>query len=424
MKSRHTALIALVAGTSLVLAACSGGGNADPAPAESGPPSGTLTFANWQWDAPVRGDLIWQAVQGYQDANPNATMEKQEFTRAGYEKTISTQIGAGGGADIIAIPDTYFSALAEAGALEPLDGVLTPDEVDAMGNASDGYVFDGQQLGVSWGNVPFALAYNKKLLAEAGVKPPTTFQEFVDAIKTVTEVTGKTGFAMRHLPNEEASWWIAFCNLTYGFGGQWSDKGKLTIDSPENIKGTQAMKDLYDSGAFGVGDDGSTIRSKFAAGEVAFILDNASGVQAAIDSSTVLKPSDFGGTKLPFPSGVAATVQVAIGINANSPHKELAKDFIRWVYSQQAQQSLVTAQFPSAIGTPVVPPKDVIAAEPWVDAFYEQAPTAKSVVIKGFESQTSEISHIILVQLEQVLAGTTSAKDALKAAQKQAEALG
>jgi multiple sugar transport system substrate-binding protein len=424
MKSRHTALIALVAGTSLVLAACSGGGDAAPAPEQSGPPSGTLTFANWQWDAPVRGDLIWQAVEAYQDANPDATMEQQQFTRAGYEKTISTQIGAGGGADIIAIPDTYFSALAEAGALEPLDGVLTKDELDAMGDSSDGYVFDGQQLGVSWGNVPFALAYNKKLLDEAGVKPPKTFSEFMDAIKKVTDVTGKTGFAMRHLPNEEASWWIAFCNLTYGFGGQWSDKGKLTIDSPENIKGVQAMKDLYDSGAFGVGDDGSTIRSKFAAGEVAFIIDNASAVQAAIDSSTVLEASDFGATELPFPSGVAATVQVAIGINANSSNKELAKDFIRWVFSPEAQQSLVTAQFPSAIGTPVVPPQDVIDANPWVDAFYQQAPTAKSVVIEGFESQTPEISHIILVGLEQVLAGTATAKEAMKAAQKQAEALG
>jgi multiple sugar transport system substrate-binding protein len=424
MKSRQKALIAVGAGAALALTACSGGGVAGPSPAESGPPAGKLSFASWQWEAPVRGDMIWDAVRGYEDANPGATLEQQSSTRAGYEKTISTQIGAGGGADLIMIPDTYFSALAEAGALEPLDGVLTDDETEAMGGASDGYVYDDEQLAVSWGNVPFALAYNKKLLDEAGVEPPKTFDEFLDAIKTVTEVTGKTGFGMRHLPNEEASWWVAFCNLPYGFGGSWSEDGKLTIDSPENIKGTQAMKDLYDSGAFGVGDDGSTIRSKFAAGEIAFILDNASAVQATIDSSTVFKPADFGSTTVPFPSGVAATVEVAVGINANSPNKELAKDFIRWLYTEDAQQSLVTAQFPSAIGTPVMPSQDIIDANPWVDAFYEQAPKVKSVVIEGFEAQTPEISHIILVQLERVLAGTVSAKEAMKAAQQEAEALG
>jgi len=70
----------------LVLTACGGGGSGGG----EGPPAsegGELTFANWQWLEPNRGDTIWEAVGSYSTANPNATLTKQEITRKDYENT-------------------------------------------------------------------------------------------------------------------------------------------------------------------------------------------------------------------------------------------------------------------------------------------------------------------------------------------------
>src|SRR5690606_26148241 len=217
--------------------------------------------------------------QGYEEQNPEATLQKQEITRADYENTLHTQIGAGEGPDLMVVPNTFFPMLAEAGALEPLDGVLDDDQLARLNSTNEDAEVDGEQLGFTWEVVNYAFFWNQTVLDEAGVAAPTTPEELVTAAQQIQQRTGVTGFGVRHLMNEQAAWWTDFAAWPYGFDGGWSDGENLTIDSDENIAAVQAYKAVYDSGAFPIGDDASTMRSSFAQGQLAMMMDNSAAVK-------------------------------------------------------------------------------------------------------------------------------------------------
>lgn len=411
----------------MLLTACSGspsdGPNESAAPGEN--PSGTLTFANWQWLEPTRGDETWAAVSAYTEVNKGAKLEKQIVTRADYEKTINTQVGAGGGPDIFVIADGSYPALAASGALEPLDGVLTQEETAALLPVNKDYVTDGKQLALVWNTTAYALYWNKNITDAAGISSvPTTIEELIEAAKTVKDKTGKTGFVVRHQMNEETPWWSDFSNWAFGYGGAWSNGKELTINSPENIAGLAALKEIYASGAFGIGDDASTYRSKFAAGEVGYVIDNAAALWTSVADNDIVPSKAVGAAVLPFPGGSSTAIGVTIAINAHSKNKELAKDFLRWMFTEDAQAALATSLFPGGVGTAATASQDLVNANPWVDAFYKQAADSQNVIVKGFGVKTPQISHIILTQVQRLLTSDISAKEAFDTAQKEAEALG
>lgn len=179
MVNRNSVLVLALAAP-LLMTAC-GGGDDGPS-AEEG---GTLTIANWQWLEPTRGEAIWAAVQGYEEQNPEATLQKQEITRADYENTLQTQIGAGEGPDLMVVPNTFFPMLAEAGALEPLDGVLDDDQLARLNSTNEDAEVDGEQLGFTWEVVNYAFFWNQTVLDEAGVAAPTTPEELVTAAQQI-----------------------------------------------------------------------------------------------------------------------------------------------------------------------------------------------------------------------------------------------
>jgi multiple sugar transport system substrate-binding protein len=404
----------------LVLTACGGGGSGGG----EGPPAsegGELTFANWQWLEPNRGDAIWEAVSGYSAVNPSATLTKQEITRKDYENTLKTQLGAGQGPDILVVPDSFFPELADANLLEPLDGVLAPEDEARLNATNEAGVLEGQRLALSWEVVNYALFWNQEILDRAGVTPPTTPDELVTAARTITERTGVPGFFVRHQMNEETPWWTDFANWPYGFGGSWSTGGTLTIDSPENIAAVTAYKQAYDSGAFAVGDDASTARSKFAEGNLGMMIDNSSALYTMVNGNEAVPSSAVGASALPFPQPASANVGVYIGINANSENKALAKDYLKWMFTPEAQTALASALAPSTIGTDAEAPQQFATDNPWVEAFAQQT-ASRSAVVEGLATKTPQVRKAVLTQVERVLTQNVDPAEALRQAQQDAQA--
>lgn len=410
---RGTAILAC--GGVALIAACGG----DDTSAEGG----TLTFANWQWQEPGRGEAIYAAVEAYNDENPDVQIEKIEITRADYESTISTQIGAGEGPDIFVSPLPFFYTLADSAALEPLDDVPTPEIEDTLRPNNEELNIDGEQLAFVWGIAPYALFWNENIVEEAGVEPPQDIDDLIQAAQAIHEETGNIGFATRHQMNEEAAWWDDFSSWAYGFGPGWSQDGELTINSEENVAAVTAFKEIYDSGAFAVGDDASTFRSKFSAGDVGFVLDNATVVTTSLANSDDLTTEDIGSSPLPFPTGSSAAQTNVVAVNANSDQADLAKDFIQWLLKEENQQNLAEAQFPAATGTTVLPPDELIEENQWVEAFYAQLEDSQGIVVPGFELQTPEIRNIILTRVQEVLSADKDPQEALDEAQEEAEQL-
>lgn len=416
MRARSILLAAV-----LLVAGCGGDDGGSDKPASDG---GELTFANWQWLEPNRGEQLWTAVTGYTKVNTKARMKQQAITRKDYESTLKTQLGARSGPDILVIPDTFFPELADAGLLEPVGDVLGAEEKAALNATSDAANYKNEQLAYGWEVVNYALFWNTKLLATAGVQPPKDLPGLVAAAKAIKAKTGQPGFAVRHQINEEVPWWIDFSNWPYGFGGGWSKDGRLTIDTPENLAAVKAYKEMYDSGAMAVGDDASTFRSKFKEGKIGMMIDNSSALFTMVNGNNVV-PSTTGvkASPLPFPRPNSGHASFFVGINKHSKNKALAKDWLKWFFTADAQQAAATALGASVIGTDAKPPQSFVTQNPWAPVFQAQANSSRDAVIDGFETKTPQIRHAVLQEIEKVLVQDLDPATALKNAQQAADKL-
>jgi multiple sugar transport system substrate-binding protein len=286
--------------------------------------------------------------------------------RADYETKLKIQLSAGGGPDLFTMADTVLPTVAAANLLEPLDNVLTP----------------------------------------------TTFDELVDAAVTIKQKLGITGFAVRSRLAEETPWWVDFNNWIQGYGGSWSDGKKLTIDSPQNVAALTAFKKMYDSGAFSVGDDASTFRTKFSEGQVAMMID-ATGAPPAMISAKVPSTSMIS-SPLPFPKPYTSQVGIYFGINAHTKNKALAEDFLNWFLTKDTQQALSeNLGNTSTLATKTTVSDEFLAKNPWAVGYREDGENTRSSVIRGFESVTPQIAHTVLSQVEKVLLQDVSPQRAL-----------
>lgn len=405
--------------TALLVAGCGGAGSGTSTqPASAG---GELTFANWQWLEAGRGDAIWKAVSGYQQVNQKAKLKQQAVPYKDYPTTMKAQIGARGGPDLLVVTDTNYSELVDAGLLEPLDGILPADEVANLNQTNEAAKVNGKQYGYSWEVVNYAFFWNKSLLARAGVDPPKDVQSLLSAAKAIKAKTGVPGFAARHQTSEEEAWWEDFSNWPNGFGGGWSKDGKLTVNSPQNVQAVEAFKQMYDSGAMPIGDDASTFRTKFQQGKIGMLIDNSSVALTVTKDNPALSGKDIGASPLPLPTPTATHSAIFLAINKYAPHKELAKDWLKWFYGKNAQSAAAAALAPSTIGTDAAMPADFVAANPWVSVFTGQAKYTRSPTIDGFQDKFPQISHVVMQAIEKVLVNNTSPSDALNQAQSEAE---
>ncbi|GAB2823065.1 sugar ABC transporter substrate-binding protein [Alpinimonas psychrophila] len=411
---RMMAVAAAFAITTAGLSACSTSADAD---AKSATEGGTLVFSNWQWLEPGRGEVMWEAVNGYVTDNPKAELVKSETAFAQYADKLNTQLGAGSGPDVFVIGDSQFVTLAEAGLLEPLNSSVSGVKLNA---SNDSMVLEGDQLGVTWDQVSYALLGNKIVMEQAGLtQMPTTVDELIAASKAI-EANGADGFAVRHQMNDFGGWYFDFQAWPYGQGGAWSDGEKLTIDSPANVKGVSEFKRVMEAGIVPIGDDASTFRTKFKENQLGFTIDN-SGAAASFASGGKLTGADILSAPLPFPFS-GQNEHLILAVNANSKNKELAKNFVSWVVSESGQSALRPSMGASTMATNIPLEQEFETANPWAATYLENGSKSRSVLIPGFETETVPIMRIIMQAVERVIAEGQDPQAALSQAQQEAEA--
>ncbi len=144
------------------------------------------------------------------------------------------------------IDNNYITALDDYIANDKLNMYYTPD--DLVPAYRDSLVYDGKTYGFPvYGESSF-LMYRKDLFEEYGLQPPTTMTELENCAKTIYEGTNGeiAGITMRGQQGIHAVFtWSAFL---WGYGGRYFDEdGKLELDSPEAIAGTQMYVDLLNN---------------------------------------------------------------------------------------------------------------------------------------------------------------------------------
>ncbi|MCU1516689.1 MAG: ABC-type sugar transport system, periplasmic component [Pseudarthrobacter sp.] len=401
----------------LLLAGCGAAPALDPnRPAAAG---GTLKFGSWQWLEPGRGEAMWQAIQAYTKANPSASLAQSTTPFLSFADKLNTELGGKGGPDIFVVQDVNFYPLADAGILAPLTSVIEAHKGNPFNHTNESGLVNGVQYGITWERLNWNFFWNRQILEKADVAPPTNVTELISAASQIRSATGLDGFGVRHQMTEFDSWFMDFDVWTYGFGGSWSDGSRPTIDSAENIAGVEAFGEIYRSGAMPIGDDASTMRTKFREGRLGMMIDVSSTVAGILRSSKALTSADIGfADRIPLPKP-SAHQEIVLAVNGYGKNKNLAVDFVGWVGSDEGQAALRAAMGPSTLATDVPLAPDYAAANPWAKAFIDLAEESRSPLIRGFEPQTKAIMREVMTQVERYLVDGGDAATALSTAQKQ-----
>ncbi|KJL30459.1 ABC transporter substrate-binding protein [Microbacterium oxydans] len=418
-RARALRITGIAAVAAIALAGCSGGSDSGDNGEAAG---GELTFSNWQFLEDGKGPIIWDAVKGYTGPNDDIELTKVEIPFANYADKLSTELGAGGGPDVMVLQDSQFASLVDAGVLEPLDDIA--DELgDSLNTTNEAGFFQDGQYGFNWERPTYnTVIYNKDIFAQLGLEVPTTFDEFLTTAETIKSELGIAGFAGRHQTAEIDGWTLEMANWIYGFGGELSDGKKLTIDKAENVEAVEAFLKTFESGVAPIGDDASTFRAKFGQGQVGMLFEN-SGVATTITSNpdNVVNGENMGAAPLPL-ANPGSNSQLIIAVNANSDNVEAAKDFVRWILGDEGQTAIRAGLGASAMATDVEPDAEFMAANPWAAQFLEAAKTSKSTLVEGFETESKPIWREVLTAVEDLRVNGGDVKSRLAEVQQALEA--
>lgn len=392
-------------------------------------------------------------VEAFEEANPDITVEAQEYTWTA--PTFTTDLAGGTLPDVFPIPFTdgrglianeQIADISELVAELPYADQFNPNIAQA------GQSDDGAQWAVPIAAYGQGLHYNRALFEEAGLDPdapPATWEEVREAAKQIADATGQAGYAT--MTSGNTGGWI-LTTLVNAFGGRTEngDATAPTIDSdPAVAEVLQYLHDLrWSDNSMGSNFlyDWGTINQDFASGRIGMYV-SGGGNYGNLLTQNALNPDDYGLTVLPLqgedPGLLGGGTLAAVSPKASEAEQAAAVKWIDFYYlAKLADEDTVieTAELAASLDQPVGAPElpifdqeqyeqyqawiapfvnvPVEQMAPYTDAIFDQPLIAEPRVA------TQDVYALLDTVVQAVLTDENADIDALLAdVQAQAEAL-
>lgn len=338
---RSRGLAALAALTTLGLAACSTGGEPlSPDDAEAlADEKVTIQVAIDEGLEPEAIEAFETRAAEFTEANPNVTVEAQEYTWTG--TTFAADLAGGTLPDVFTVPFTDGRGLIERQQIADISGLVAElPYADSFNEtvAAAGRSADGAQWAVPISAYGQGIHYNRALFEQAGLDPdapPATWDEVRQAARTISEETGETGFAM--MTSSNTGGWI-LTTLVYAMGGRAEqvdgETVTATIDTPEYREALEYLKAMRwedDSMGDNFLHDWATSHADFGAGKIGMFV-SGGGDYANLVTQNAMSPDDYGVTVLPLEGDDAAVLGggTLAAVSAKATPAEQAAA-VRWI---------------------------------------------------------------------------------------------
>lgn len=313
MKQRRLTLAAALAVPTLLLAtACSAGDDGETATPDG--EAGVTALTLWDgWTQYNTGSSPYESLIATCEAETGITIERTVSESIG--DTFTQAAGTGDTPDLIILDNPNVTQFAETGIL--VDNATSGiDTSEMMANIVASGEYEGATYGAPVGSNTLALYYNKDLLDAAGITPPTSWAELVDAAAALTDpATSTYGLAFSARPDQEGS--FQFLPFFWGAGAELTD-----IASPEAIEALTLWVDLVNDGYASqenVTLNQQEIRDQFTAGHAAMMVNGTWQLntldEAGINYGVVPIPAKDGG-EAPSPLGGEFIIPVQNGDDA------------------------------------------------------------------------------------------------------------
>ncbi|WP_455568600.1 extracellular solute-binding protein [Streptomyces inhibens] len=330
MQRRYLSLAAATIATSmtLTLTGCGSGSGSD------GEVTLKLIAADYGDSSSNGSQHYWdQLASAFEKKNPDIKIDVEVYSWTDVDKKVENLVKDGHAPDLAQIG--AYADYAAKGKLYSADELLSiPTQADFTTSLAEAGEYHRVQYGMPFGASTRRLFYNKKLFAQAGITaPPQSWNDIARDAQLLKAHGVKMPFALPLGPEETQAETLMW--LLSGGGGYTDSIGKYRIDSRENIKTFNWLKDdLVGKGLTGT-DPAKLNREDafqaFTEGKVGMLNGHPTLMKQAED-----KGIDYGTVELPGINGKAkATMGVADWMMAfkQGGHRAQVGKFLDFVYS-------------------------------------------------------------------------------------------
>ncbi|MGN7190230.1 MULTISPECIES: sugar ABC transporter substrate-binding protein [unclassified Curtobacterium] len=312
--------VAAIATIPLVLTGCSGAGSASSGGGK------TLTIEDYY---AANYDPIYQQCA----KEVGAELKINHVAGAGLISKVLQQASSRTLPDVLMLDNPDVQQIAASGALSDLAdyGLDADDDVPGVKGAN---TYKGKLYGLQPVTNSIALYYNKKMLADAGIQPPKTWDELKEAAKKLT--SGSTyGFAMSNINTYEGTW--QFLPFFWSNGGDEKD-----IATPEATQALQLVEDLQNDGSMSKSSINwaqADVNNQFIAGKAAMMINGPWQLPA------LKKAKDLEFDSVPIPTRTGSETVAPLGGEAftvpqtgDKAKMQLAGKFVGCLNSDKMQK--------------------------------------------------------------------------------------
>ncbi len=294
-RMRRSLTTAAIAGVSvLALVACSGGGSTGgattPAATGTGSPAApaenvTLEFWDMSWGPADKYPAAAQKlVAQFESENPGIKVNYTNKSWDNWYQTFAQAVGAGSAPDVSTGGGFQpFGLQQDANAILPLNDLIDKWKSDGTANDFTPGILDyykdakGDILAVPWATDIRVWFYRQDLLDSAGVKVPTTYDEFAKACNTVHQ---KLGADVYGIADGGTPHWTFMQGIANG-AGMFDKDGNAALTSPKEIEALKYIASMGQGGTGCINPTATTISQDeaiemFNQGKSAFVMDSPS----------------------------------------------------------------------------------------------------------------------------------------------------
>lgn len=390
-----------------------------------------LKFISWQTDDAGTGEWWRSTIAAFEKQHPGVKIEFTKAERSSYADTMTTLFAASQPPQIVHLASFEFQMFADSGWLEPLDPWLKKDGIDMTGWAGQQKCeWNGETVCIMTNYFGFVMAYNKKILEEAGVAVPKTYDEFLAAAEATTKDLNGDGIIDQFGTGHETKggpgqYLTEMLNYIVDAGAYWTDKdGNIIIDTPQMVEGLARWKTVMKSGISPVDMSASDVRKLFADGKMAMRLDGP-WLYGTTEKGSA--KADIVYVAPPFhpPLGGSSNV-LAMPADIPDDQKALVWDFIKLTMSPEFQRSYATL----GGNTPPSPTADVSGVEKTIPHFPVLIETMKAAseagidrIPTGLELFYNEFSKMVMEESQRMIIQDLDPAEVAKTMQAKAEAI-
>ncbi|MCQ3807771.1 MAG: extracellular solute-binding protein [Acidimicrobiia bacterium] len=360
---------------------------ATEAPAPAPEPATIRYFSMWN-----EGEPQQQVLQASIDAFEAETGHEVDVLWGGREilTSVRAALSAGDAVDLVDLDaEPLVGALVNTGETQSLAGILDmtiPGEDVTVGDVIpsaflDVYAIDGEPHLIPHSVVSSGIHYDGSRLAELGIDPPSTWDEFIAA----AVAAGDNAVQADGLIDFYNAYWLYWLIVRHGGPGSFhAAASDVTGESWRSAPMRRAVADLVklvDSGALAAGYDGSSYplaQQQWAAGDGTFMVN---GTWLASETSSYASPG-FEYRLLSFPtvdggSESAELYQIGWVVPNAAQAPDAAQQFIAYALGRDRLAGIadiaknITPR--SDIGVPpeIQDAADIFASEPEVHRIYD-----------------------------------------------------